>query len=178
MKYSILLAALMALSLTACGNKEEAQAPAAAPEAAAPATPAPETMAPASEAMAPATPAPEAAAPTPEAATQATETVKEAATSMKETAKAAVASAASMADAAAGEAKYKTVCASCHGARAQGQGVFPKLAGLSAADIKAKLELYRKGEKVGPMTATMAPMAKALSDADVENVSAYIATIK
>ena len=42
MKYPALLAALLALSLSACGNKQEAAAPATpAPEAAAPAAPAP-----------------------------------------------------------------------------------------------------------------------------------------
>jgi len=39
MKYSVLLAALLAVSLTACGKKEEAPAP--APEVAAPAPAAP-----------------------------------------------------------------------------------------------------------------------------------------
>ena len=53
MKYTVLLAALLAVSLTACGKKEEA---APAPEMAAPA-PAPEMAAPA--------PAPEMAAPAP-----------------------------------------------------------------------------------------------------------------
>jgi len=148
MKYTALLAALLALSLSACGNKQEAAAPATpAPEAAAPAAPAPEA------AMTPAAPA---AAPA-----------------------AAMAPANAMtADNAAGATKFKTVCASCHGAQAQGQGVFPKLAGMTADDIKAKLALYRKGEKVGPMTATMAPMAKSLSDKEVDEVAAYIASIK
>jgi len=56
MKYSVLLAALLAVSLTACGKKEEAPAP--APEVAAPAP-----AAPAAEAApaAPAAPAAEAA---------------------------------------------------------------------------------------------------------------------
>ncbi len=45
MKYSVLLAALLAFSLTACGKKEEAPAP--APEVAAPMpAPAPEAAAP------------------------------------------------------------------------------------------------------------------------------------
>lgn len=54
MTRSLLIAALMALTLTACGKKEEVPAPdAAAPAAEAPASPAPEA--------APATPAPDAA---------------------------------------------------------------------------------------------------------------------
>ena len=44
--------------------------------------------------------------------------------------------------------------------------------------MKTKLETYRKGEKIGPMSATMIPMAKTLSDADIDNVTAYIASIK
>ena len=59
MKYSVLLAALLAVSLSACGKKEEA-APAPAPEVAAPA-PAPAAPA---DAAAPAAPA-DAAAPAP-----------------------------------------------------------------------------------------------------------------
>jgi hypothetical protein len=43
MKYSVLLAALLAVSMTACGKKEEAAAPAEAPAAVAPA---PEAAAP------------------------------------------------------------------------------------------------------------------------------------
>jgi len=62
MTRSILLAALLALALVACGKKEEAapapaaEAPMAAPEAAAPAAPAaaPEAAAPAAPAAAPA----------------------------------------------------------------------------------------------------------------------------
>ena len=65
MKHSALLAALIAaLSLAACGKKEEAAAPApesAAPAAPAPAAPAPAAPAPDAAAPAPATPAPDAA---------------------------------------------------------------------------------------------------------------------
>jgi cytochrome c553 len=124
------------------------------------------------EAAAPA-PAPEAAAPAAPAPAAPAPTAPEAAAPM-----AAMTPAAGTADVAAGETKFKTVCASCHGANAQGQGTFPKLAGLTEDTIKSKLGQYRKGETVGPMTATMAPMAKALSDADVANVAAYIATLK
>ena len=50
MKNSLLVAALVALTLTACGKKEEAPAPTA--PAAAPAAPAPEAAAPAAPAAA------------------------------------------------------------------------------------------------------------------------------
>ena len=69
MKQSLLVAALLAVALSACGKKEEAApAPAPAPEAAAPAAPAaapaaPEAAAPAAPAAAPADAAAPAAAP-------------------------------------------------------------------------------------------------------------------
>jgi hypothetical protein len=68
MKYSILLAALLAFSLTACGKKEEAapapEAAAPAAEVAAPAPAAPADMAaPAADAAAPAAAPADAAAP-------------------------------------------------------------------------------------------------------------------
>ncbi|MEF3192956.1 MAG: c-type cytochrome, partial [Halothiobacillaceae bacterium] len=79
-------------------------------------------------------------------------------------------------DAAAGKAKFAT-CAACHGANGEGAGAFPKLAGLSAADVETKLKKYRAGEQVGPQTALMAPNAAALSDAEIANLAAYIATL-
>ncbi|RUM90405.1 MAG: cytochrome C [Thiomicrospira sp.] len=78
-------------------------------------------------------------------------------------------------NATAGQSSYST-CVGCHGAAGEG-GVGPKLAGQSAADIKAKLHKYKAGEQVGPMTSMMAPMAAGLSDADIENIAAYVATL-
>ncbi len=36
------------------------------------------------------------------------------------------------------------------------------------------LKKYKAGEQVGPMTSMMAPMAAGLSDADIENIAAYV----
>ena len=88
----------------------------------------------------------------------------------------AAASAGGAGDVAAGKAKYAT-CAACHGMNAEGQGIFPKLAGQSAADLSSKLKKYRAGEQVGPMTAMMAPNASSLSDGDIMDLSAYIASL-
>ena len=79
-------------------------------------------------------------------------------------------------DVAAGKAKYAT-CAACHGMNAEGQGIFPKLVGQSAADLSSKLKKYRAGEQVGPMTAMMTPNASGLSDGDIDDLSAYIASL-
>ncbi|WP_373018995.1 cytochrome c [Thiomicrorhabdus sp.] len=78
-------------------------------------------------------------------------------------------------DAAAGQGAYAT-CVGCHGAAGEG-GVGPKLAGQPAADIASKLHKYKAGEQMGPMTSMMAPMAAGLSDADIDNIAAYVATL-
>ena len=79
------------------------------------------------------------------------------------------------ADLEAGKAKYQ-VCMSCHGPEGKGQAIFPGIAGQDADYVAGKLNQYRAGEQVGPNTALMAPHAAALSDEDITNVSAYIAT--
>ena len=79
-------------------------------------------------------------------------------------------------DVAAGEALYQSVCKNCHGPTAKGMASFPKLAGHSADYLSERLEQYRAGEKVGPNTALMQPMATGLSDEDIAALAAYIAT--
>ena len=51
-------------------------------------------------------------------------------------------------DVAAGQALFAT-CAACHGAKGEGAGMFPKLAGLSADKAADLLKKYRAGETVG-----------------------------
>ncbi|MFO7953402.1 c-type cytochrome [Thioalkalivibrio sp.] len=84
--------------------------------------------------------------------------------------------AAPAADIQAGQSKYQSVCASCHGAEGQGQAIFPALAGNDADYLSAQLERYRAGEEVGDNTALMRPQAQGLSDEDIANLSSYIAT--
>lgn len=78
-------------------------------------------------------------------------------------------------DASAGASAYGT-CIGCHGSAGEG-GVGPKLAGQTPAKIVELLHKYKAGEQVGPMTPMMAPMAAGLSDADIENIAAYTATL-
>ncbi|HID00173.1 MAG TPA: c-type cytochrome [Piscirickettsiaceae bacterium] len=68
-------------------------------------------------------------------------------------------------------------CAGCHGANGEG-GVGPKLIGLSAEKAKQLLTDYKAGKQLGPMTSMMAPMAAGLSDSDIDNLAAFIATLK
>ncbi|BBP45753.1 hypothetical protein THMIRHAS_11260 [Thiosulfatimonas sediminis] len=71
-----------------------------------------------------------------------------------------------------GEKVYAT-CVGCHGAAGEG-GVGPKLAGQEIAAIVEKLQRYKSGEQVGPMTGMMAPMAAGLSDGDMQAVAEYV----
>jgi cytochrome c len=79
-------------------------------------------------------------------------------------------------DVEAGKAKYVT-CMACHGPAGQGQAIFPAVAGKDAEELAAKLTAYRAGEQVGPNTALMAPHAQALSDEDIANLAAYMASL-
>lgn len=175
MRNTLLAAALLAVGLSACGQKEEAAQTEVAPVAEAPApapAPAPMEEAPPAEAAAP---APMAAAPAP-APTPAPAPM--AAAPVPAPAPAPAAPVAAVAGNAAGAAKFAASCASCHGAKGQGIGTFPKLAGLSADTFKSRIADYKAGKQVGPQSAVMMPLASMLSDADVDNLAAHVATLK
>ncbi|MGV6825711.1 MAG: c-type cytochrome [bacterium] len=79
-------------------------------------------------------------------------------------------------DAAAGKAKYAT-CGGCHGPTGAGNAAagYPALAGKDAAFIAEQLAAFKSGARDN---ATMKAMTAALSDADMANLGAYIATFK
>lgn len=79
-------------------------------------------------------------------------------------------------DAEAGANRYGA-CASCHGPQGQGMGIFPKISDQSADYIADRLKAYRAGEMVGPNSPLMIPQAMGLSDEDIANLAAYIATL-
>lgn len=76
----------------------------------------------------------------------------------------------------AGKAKFM-VCAGCHGATGAGNDAlgYPKLTGLEAAYVAEQLRAFKSGARDN---ATMKAMSSPLTDADIDNVSAYIATLK
>lgn len=78
------------------------------------------------------------------------------------------------AQALSGKTLYHT-CASCHGARAEGGGQFPRLAGLPAAYLSAQLQHFRNGARAN---AVMAPTAKGLDDLQIRALAAYLAALK
>jgi cytochrome c553 len=78
-------------------------------------------------------------------------------------------------DAAAGKAK-SAVCAGCHGANGVSAApIYPNLAGQKEAYLAAQLKAFRDGTRAN---AIMAPMAKPLTDADIDNLAAYYAGLK
>lgn len=81
-------------------------------------------------------------------------------------------------DIAAGKAK-SAVCAACHGANGVSVApIYPNLNGQKEAYLISSLKAYKAGQRQGGMSAIMAPQATALSDADMENLAAYYASLK
>lgn len=70
----------------------------------------------------------------------------------------------------AGKAK-SLMCSSCHGADGiSAMGMWPNLAGQKTDYIAKQLKAFRDGSRTDP---AMGGMAKALSDADIDNLAAY-----
>ena len=77
-------------------------------------------------------------------------------------------------DAAAGKAKAAS-CAGCHGANGiSSNPMWPNLAGQQAGYLVKQMKAFRDGARTDPM---MSPMAKPLSDADIENIAAYFSSL-
>ncbi|HVC37180.1 MAG TPA: cytochrome c [Gammaproteobacteria bacterium] len=80
------------------------------------------------------------------------------------------------ADAAAGKKLFNATCAACHG----GNGIsiatiYPNLAGQKMDYLVAQLKAFRGGTRSNPI---MNPMAKALTDTDIDNLATYLSTLK
>ena len=88
---------------------------------------------------------------------------------------AASANVASAGDVAAGKTK-SAMCAGCHGANGISTvPTYPNLAGQKEAYLIVTLKGFRDGTR---QNATMNPMAKPLSDADIDNLAAYYSSLK
>ena len=71
---------------------------------------------------------------------------------------------------------YYGQCIACHGGGGEG-GIGPMLSGQAHADIVSKLSAYRAGEQRGGQSAMMWPVAKPMSDADINNIAAYVTSL-
>ena len=77
-------------------------------------------------------------------------------------------------DVAAGKAKSAT-CAGCHGAQGiSNNPVWPNLAGQQEGYLVKQLNAFREGTRSDPM---MNPMAKPLSDTEIQNLAAYFSSL-
>jgi len=78
-------------------------------------------------------------------------------------------------DAATGASTFNSRgCVGCHGAAGKKPiANYPVVGGKPADFIAAELNKFRSGERKNPV---MGPMAAGLSDADVDNLAAYLAT--
>ena len=73
-------------------------------------------------------------------------------------------------DAAAGKTKAAT-CAGCHGAvGVSANPLWPNIAGQQEAYMVKQMKAFRDGTRSDPL---MSPMSKPLSDADIDDLSAY-----
>jgi cytochrome c553 len=81
---------------------------------------------------------------------------------------------AAKADLAKGEATYTAACAACHGADGNSASpAYPKLAQQHPEYLVKQLQEYKSGKRAN---AIMSGMAAGLSDADMKNVSAWLAS--
>ena len=77
-------------------------------------------------------------------------------------------------DAEAGKAKTAT-CVACHGNDGKGTAPnYPNIGGQNERYLIDALKGYKSGARNNPI---MKPMVAALSDADIENVAAYYASL-
>jgi cytochrome c553 len=77
-------------------------------------------------------------------------------------------------DAAAGKAKAAS-CAGCHGAAGiSSNPMWPNLASQKEGYLVKQMKAFRDGTRKDPL---MAPMAKPLSDKDIDNIAAYYSSL-
>jgi cytochrome c553 len=87
-----------------------------------------------------------------------------------------VAPAMTEADLASAQKIFNKSCRACHGNKGQGASSYPRLSDKEPDYIADKLARYRAGEKFGPNSILMIQHARKLSDADIVNLSVYVAT--
>lgn len=85
-----------------------------------------------------------------------------------------IGAAAHAADPEAGKALSGT-CVACHGANGiSNNPLWPNLAGQKDQYLVKQLKAFKSGDRKDPL---MSPMAAPLSDADIENLSAYYSSL-
>lgn len=57
-------------------------------------------------------------------------------------------------------------------------GVGPRLKGRATADFIEKMHRYHEGKTVGPLTSMMTPSAEKLTAQDIQDMAAYVNSLK
>jgi cytochrome c553 len=73
-----------------------------------------------------------------------------------------------------GAEKY-AMCAGCHGAKGEGNGIFPRLAGQQPTYLATQLKNFKSGARQG---GPMGAMAANLTENDMQALSAYEGSLK
>lgn len=83
-------------------------------------------------------------------------------------------------DAEAGKTVYASKgCVACHGANGvSAVPTYPNLAGQKEQYLTLAIKAYKEGHRESTNAASMKPMAAMLSDADIENVAAYLSGLQ
>jgi len=68
-------------------------------------------------------------------------------------------------------------CASCHGPKADGNGIFPRLAGQNAQYLLAQLRYFRSGVRNDKSADIMKQVALHLSDSQMNAVANYLSSL-
>jgi cytochrome c553 len=68
-------------------------------------------------------------------------------------------------------------CSSCHGAKAAGNGIFPRLAGQTPQYLLSQLRYFRSGARNDKRADIMKPIASHLTEAQMNAVAHYLSTL-
>jgi len=68
-------------------------------------------------------------------------------------------------------------CVTCHGAKADGNGIFPRLASQNAQYLLAQLRYFRAGVRNDKGADIMKPIALHLSESDMDAVANYLSSL-
>lgn len=68
-------------------------------------------------------------------------------------------------------------CASCHGDKAVGNGIFPRLAGQNPQYLLAQLRYFRSGVRNDQQADVMKPIALHMTDEQMSQVAKYLSTL-
>jgi cytochrome c553 len=71
---------------------------------------------------------------------------------------------------------YSTFCSACHGRTGRGVSAYPSLSGQTEDYLSDRLMTYRAGERIGPNSMLMIPMAADLTDEDIAGLATFIST--